>query len=57
MPKIPCSICKRWTFKEGCSLEQRQYWKFRDCMMDRKDWSIPIDMEQEQPCKEGSADD
>lgn len=55
MPKIQCKDCARYTHKEGCSLLQGHYYKFRDCMTEVKDYSFIREQPQEktmteQPC-------
>lgn len=63
MPKIQCTDCVRYSAKEGCSLLQGHYYKFRDCMTEVKDYSFMKEQPQgssamEQPVpKEVSADD
>lgn len=63
MPKIMCRNCARWTYAEGCSLERSNYYQFRDCMTEVKDYSFMKEQPQgssamEQPVpKEVSADD
>lgn len=56
MPKIMCRNCKRWTYAEGCNLERSNYYQFRDCMIERKDYSFPKETEQEQPQPEKGAE-
>lgn len=58
MPKIMCQICARWTQKEGCELQYKHYWHFRDCMLEVKDHSVlKTDTDPEQIEQEGAADD
>lgn len=53
MPKIQCKDCARYTYKEGCNLLRGHYYKFRDCMTEKKDYSF----QREQPHPEQSDQD
>lgn|GEM_PF-5956198 len=58
MASMKCFQCARWSFQNGCALERDNYYQFRDCMLDHKDYSFP----KEQPVhpefpQEGAAHD
>ena len=62
MPRILCRECARYTQQYGCKLQNQNYWQFRDCMLEVKDYSWPkdgTDQEQQHPKtdEEGAADD
>lgn len=61
MPKIQCKDCARYTYREGCSLLQGHYFKFRDCMIGKKDYSFlreqPHPEHPDQDSEEGAQHD
>lgn len=42
MPAVKCMSCSHWSFAEGCKLERRNYFKFRDCMTGRKSYWFSV---------------
>lgn len=45
-----CYECARWS-KTGCAFEMEQYQKYRDCTLDRREYWMPIQM-QETRCED-----
>ena len=43
MPAIKCMSCSLYDAKTGCKLAQGDYYKFRDCMTDKKDYSFELE--------------
>ena len=41
MAALKCNSCARWSFERGGEIEQESYYKYRDCIMDRKDLRKP----------------
>lgn len=36
MPDVKCMRCGRWSHAEGCQLERKNYFHFRECMTGKK---------------------
>lgn len=47
MPAIKCMSYVRYDAKTGCKLAQTEYYKFRDCMIDKKDYSFQLAEEKD----------
>lgn len=37
MASYKCVECAHWSFADGCALETKNYWEYKDCMLDRAD--------------------
>lgn len=38
MAALKCESCYAWSIEEGCKLERKNYYRFRDCMTGKKDY-------------------
>lgn len=56
MASPKCFECARWSVKSGCTLENENYWDFRACTLDERNFMIPL-IPKEEGCEHGRTED